>query len=358
MLPHFRPLPVWISSLFLVFLGFLTYLAWSQRTDSLIFPQIATMTMFILGLADGLMLVTLPRLHLSYGSPGLPWFFILGARLVLLFLTAIIVILVWPAFPNRQAEAYALITWWIANLSISAVAFYGMYIEPFDLQVTEIKLPGPSFLPDHPLRIIQLADLHVERTTKRERAILSRLETLRPDLIVLTGDYLNFDYNRDPRAIQDARAFLSRVHAPWGVFAIPGSRAVDLQETMRELFTGLDITVLNDQAQTLSIGSGALYLAGVQIDRSGHDRVVLSNLMQEAPSGAYRLLLYHSPDLIGAGRSASRLSARWSPSRPTGGNTPAACTTLARQRYTPAAAWVWRVCTCRAPACCARQRSW
>jgi predicted MPP superfamily phosphohydrolase len=65
-----------------------------------------------------------------------------------------------------------------------------------------------------------------------------------------------------------------------------------------EIFTGLNITVLIDQAYTLSIGEGVLYLAGVKIDRSGHDRTVLSELMQQAPAGAYSLLLYHTPDLI------------------------------------------------------------
>jgi predicted MPP superfamily phosphohydrolase len=50
----------------------------------------------------------------------------------------------------------------------------------------------------------------------------------------------------------------------------------------------------------LPVGNGVLYLAGVKIDRSGHDRTVLSELMQQAPPGAYSILLYHSPDLIEA----------------------------------------------------------
>jgi len=69
---------------------------------------------------------------------------------------------------------------------------------------------------------------------------------------------------------------------------------------MAEIFTGLEITVFNDQAQLLFIGNDELYLAGVNIDHGGNDRAVLSKLMQKAPPGAYSLLLYHSPDLIEA----------------------------------------------------------
>jgi len=301
MLRNFQPLSIWVPCILLVCALPLAYLAWLPQTESETLARIAALVILVFSLTDGFLLAALPRLNLSYGSLGLPWFLILCARIFLL----LIVILVLAGFFRLQPDLHtlytargALILWGIINLAITAVAFYGMYIEPFNLSVTEIKLSGPGFFPDRPLRILQLADLHVERLTKRENEILARLDTLRPDLIVLTGDYVNFDYAREPLAIQEARTFLSQLHAPYGVFAIPGSHLVDLPETMTEIFTGLNIIVLNDQAQTLPIGDGVLYIAGVKIDRSGRDRAILSKLMHQAPPGAYSLLLYHTPDLI------------------------------------------------------------
>jgi len=301
MLRYFQPLSYRIPYFFLLLALPATFIAWHFYTKNQVLAILAALFMLLFGLVDGIMLAALPRLHLSYGSLGLSWFLILITRIVLLL--SVILLLagltrLQPAPDNLQTARLGLTLWGIANLAISTIAFYGMYIEPFDLRVTQLKLPGPAFFSDRPLRIVQLADLHVERLTKREDEILARLETLQPDLIVLTGDYLNYDYAREPRAIQEARTFLSKLHAPQGMFAIPGSRFVDLPETMTEIFTGLEITVLTDQAQALTIGKDVLYLVGVKIDRRGHDQVVLSELMQQAPPGAYSLLLYHTPDLI------------------------------------------------------------
>lgn len=188
--------------------------------------------------------------------------------------------------------------WVVINLGASAVEYYSMYIEPINLCVSKVNLSGQVFFPDRPLRIVQLTDIHIERLTKRELEILTRLNTLHPDIIVLTGDYLNYDYKHDLNAQQEARCFLSQLHAPYGVYAIPGSTSVDLPEIMANIFVGLEITFLCDQAQIIPIGAGLIYIVGVKVDRNGRDRDVLSELMQQAPPGAYKLLLHHTPDLI------------------------------------------------------------
>jgi predicted MPP superfamily phosphohydrolase len=303
MLRYFQPLSYKIPCILLLFVLPVTFIAWQLLSKSQVLAILAALAMLLFGLMDGVLLAALPRLHLSYGSLGLPWFLILLTRIILLLIVTLPLAGLFnlqPALDTLQTARGGLILWGIVNLLISAVAFYGMYLEPFDLRVTELKFPGPAFSSGRPLRIVQLADLHVERLTKREDEILTHLSTLQPDLIVLTGDYVNYDYACEPRAIQEARTFLSQIHAPKGVYAIPGSKFVDAPETMTEIFTGLDITVLTDQAQALPVGNGVLYLAGVKIDRSGHDRTVLSELMQQAPPGAYSILLYHSPDLIEA----------------------------------------------------------
>jgi predicted MPP superfamily phosphohydrolase len=302
MLRFFQPLSYRIPYFFLLsFVTPGTFMVWQLISKRPVLAILAALTMLLFGLLDALLLAALPRLHLSYGSLGLSWFLILCVRILLLLIAIFLLaglFQIQTSWHTPKVVSGGLVLWGIANLSISAISFYGMYIEPFDLRVTEVTLTGPAFFPNRPLRILQLADLHIERLTKREREILARLDTLQPDLIVLTGDYINYDYTREPHAIQEARAFLSQLRAPFGVYAIPGSTGVDLPETMAEIFAGLDITVLYDQAQALQIGEGVLYLAGVKINHSGHDRKVLSKLMQGTPPGAYSLLLYHTPDLI------------------------------------------------------------
>jgi predicted MPP superfamily phosphohydrolase len=179
----------------------------------------------------------------------------------------------------------------VLNLSTSALAVDGFYVEPQALGVTKLTLSGPAFLPDRPLRLVHLTDLHVERLTRRERDLVARVAALQPDLIVLTGDYINQEYLNDPAARQAAREVLSQLHAPRGVYAVAGT--IDAPETMTALFDGLDITVLDNAARRLPFEGGELYLMGVT-----HSPEALQALMAQAPAGAYTLLLHHMPDLI------------------------------------------------------------
>jgi predicted MPP superfamily phosphohydrolase len=157
-------------------------------------------------------------------------------------------------------------------------------------------------IPDHlsfRLNVVQLSDLHVERTTRRERAVLDSIEALAPDLILLTGDYLNLSYVDDRRARQDTRALLRQLDAPLGVYAIAGTPVVDTEDTMTALFDGLDnIQVLDDDAVSLKVAGKTLNLIGVSNLGLERDRKSLHRLAKGLPQEDLTVLLYHTPDLI------------------------------------------------------------
>jgi hypothetical protein len=186
------------------------------------------------------------------------------------------------------------------NLGLLALVADGFYIEPQSLSVTELTVPGPALVPGRPLRIVHLTDLHIERLTQHERDLVARVAALQPDLIVLTGDYLNQEYLEDPVSRAATREVLAQFHAPQGVYAVRGT--IDPPEVMAALFNGLDITVLNDEVRRVSLAEGDLYLVGVadlQWSRGMEgDAAALQRLAQGVPSGGYTLLLYHTPDLV------------------------------------------------------------
>ncbi|MGC8875304.1 MAG: metallophosphoesterase, partial [Chloroflexia bacterium] len=173
---------------------------------------------------------------------------------------------------------------------VSIGVVYAFYIAPFDLRVThvEVALPGLA----RPVRVAQVSDLHLERTTRREAALLAALERERADLIVLTGDYLNLAFQDDPRAVQEARALLGQLRAPLGVYAVAGN--VDTPEDLRALFSGLPIELLEDRVREVP----PLYLVGVSDRGRARDGEVLRRLMSAVPEGVPAVLLYHNPDLI------------------------------------------------------------
>lgn len=179
---------------------------------------------------------------------------------------------------------------------LTGLAVYGLYFEPFDLRTTTVRLAGPVRSDGEPLRILQISDIHVERITRRERALLERVEQLKPDLIVLTGDYTNLDYIEDPQALQDTRYLLSQLSAPYGVYAVTGS--VDIPPLVDSVFDGLPVCLLQDEVALMQAGQTTLAIIGVSDEGRGRDAEALEELAQTIPADAYRLLLYHTPDLI------------------------------------------------------------
>lgn len=250
---------------------------------------------------DGLLLALLPRLGLSF-APGItqPWLLFSIGRVSLLIVA---LAGIFGFHPGRGLKL-----WTGAFLAFQgillALAFYGLYVEPFALTTTTLQVASPAFLPGRPLRLLQISDLHIEHLTRREEAILAQVQALQPDLIVLTGDYLNIDYLQDPQALRETRQFLGQLSAPFGVYAVTGTGGVDLPEIMPKLFAGLPIRLLKNETELLQLPGGTLALLGLDCCQRAEDAAQLTRLAQALPPETFSLLLYHTPDLAEAAQAA------------------------------------------------------
>jgi len=264
----------------------------------------ATLSFSSLDLA---LLKSLPVLGLSYGPARVTFIVMLVTRSAVTVTLALSfgLALAWRrwrkgrANPNQAIAPYLNVFFGV-QLFLSLCAVDGFLIEPFSIQVTHHQF---SF--DHlsaeglPLRIVHLSDPHVERTTARERKLVPLVDELQPDLILLTGDYLNLSYLGDETAQRDFYALASQLHAPYGVYAVRGS--VDSPALTERLFAGLDIVVLENESVRLDIEGQEIYLVGVACS---HDLSIdiprLDQALGGVPSDSFKILLYHSPDLIEA----------------------------------------------------------
>jgi predicted MPP superfamily phosphohydrolase len=140
--------------------------------------------------------------------------------------------------------------------------------------------------------IAQLSDLHlgVPLTYRAIRRAVAAVESARPDLIVLTGDYITYD-----RHLPLLRAALAPLAAPHGILAIFGNHDhwTDLPAITR-LLQDLGIEVLVNRHRTLAVGDAQLVIAGVDDIWDGAPD--LDAALAGAPAGAPVILLAHSPD--------------------------------------------------------------
>ncbi len=238
--------------------------------------------------SDWTMLALLPIKQRSWG-PVTP---------SLLGLTLVRTLLAWGLvwLPHTLGLGFLI----LLNLGLSIIAIYATWIEPFNLNVTHQKIHPPAWTPQRPLRLLHISDLHFEGLSPREKRLLEITQTLKPELIVFTGDYLNLSSVHDPQVHAQAREYLAQFKAPLGVYAVAGTPAVDIPELIPHIFAGLPIRWLSQEAVAIPWDGNKIWLLGM---RSTYDETqdiaTLAKLMHEhIPKGATSLLLYHTPDLM------------------------------------------------------------
>jgi predicted MPP superfamily phosphohydrolase len=150
-----------------------------------------------------------------------------------------------------------------------------------------------------PLRILHLADLHLERITRRERQLQNLIRGLQPDLILFSGDFLNLSRTFDPEAWADVRTVISEWKAPLGVFAVPGSPPVDPPQVLPHLLEGLaHIRCLHGERVTIPYRDSGIDLVGVDCTHKPFiDGPRLLAALEGAAPVRFTILLYHTPDL-------------------------------------------------------------
>lgn len=190
---------------------------------------------------------------------------------------------------------------WPINLILQIIGtglvIYGFWIEPHRILVTRQILKSPKLHPETKLRVLHLGDLHLERLTRREKQLNELIKSLRPDLILFSGDFLNLSYLHDATAQQEANRLLQEWHAPLGVFAVKGSPAVDLDESVSAVLDGLSIQLLEQESVSIPVGSDMIQITGLTCSHKPFlDFPALKQIMPQ-PAELFSILLYHSPDL-------------------------------------------------------------
>ncbi len=236
-----------------------------------------TLTILSFFVTDWILLGLLPRFKISYGPAKPP-------ALILTLLRSVGLLLPRPLILPAQLVGTALV-------------LYGFYIEPHRVRVTHQKLYSDKIHSDQPIRILHLGDLHIERETRREAELQKLVTDLAPDLILFSGDVLNLSYLKDPDAWQAARNVLRQWQAPFGVYLVTGSPAVDLPEIMPDLLKDLPLTWLKDRRVTIDIRGDELDVIGLTCTHLPHEDLPRLKKLAGRPSGHHTILLYHSPDL-------------------------------------------------------------
>ncbi len=144
-------------------------------------------------------------------------------------------------------------------------------------------------------RIVQLSDLHLDsyKSPGRLSLIVDRVNKLHPDLIVITGDFVDGDIISDELFCDS----LKRLKAPEGIISITGNHEFYAGiEYFMKLSAKLGFEVLRNQSRTIS---GSLQIVGLD-DNEGKRFSGMGPDLEAALKGCDRskpiILLRHRPE--------------------------------------------------------------
>lgn len=173
------------------------------------------------------------------------------------------------------------------------------FIEPYLLRVEQKTLAFPE-LPQgfDGLRVAFLSDIHYGPFFSADRldALVSRVNALRPDLVLLGGDYAN-DSDGAVAFFQMRPAFSARL----GVYAVPGNHDRVMPESNRDLLEGAmsaaGIVPLFNRTVPLTLSSGeTIYLSGIDDYGNGHPDA--AQAARSVRRDDFLIFLTHNPDAI------------------------------------------------------------
>jgi hypothetical protein len=161
------------------------------------------------------------------------------------------------------------------------------FLEPYRLTVEYLRLASDNLPPGRGIRIVQISDLHSDSRPRLERKIVETVARLEPEVIVFTGDAAN-----SPEGIPVFKECLRGLSAIAPTFAVRGNW--DTRAWSPDLQEGTGARELQGDGMTLDMPGGRLWICGAPVWESWWAKP----LAAQAPPGACKLFLYHSPDGI------------------------------------------------------------
>jgi predicted MPP superfamily phosphohydrolase len=180
----------------------------------------------------------------------------------------------------------ALVLHFVALCGIVCFA-YGYFIEPYKPVVETVKVYTEKFVQGK-LKIVQISDLHCEGKVRSERKVVELVNSLKPDVIVFTGDALNA-----PEGLPLFRFVMRSLNAAIGKYAVLGNYDVWYWQGL-DLFANTGFQVLNGTYVQLTKEGETFFISGVNYGYTGSVRELLKHI----PGDRFHIFLCHTPDLI------------------------------------------------------------
>jgi predicted MPP superfamily phosphohydrolase len=169
--------------------------------------------------------------------------------------------------------------------TLLACVTWGGCVEPRMLSTTRLRVEIRGLAA--PLRLVHLSDLHCDTEPGLEARVADATRAERPDLVCLTGDYLNRS-----AALPRFHELATALAAIAPCYAVRGNWEAGLR-AREELFEGTGVIELAGEAARFEARGARIVLAGLPWFAGAR----AEDALRDAPRDAPIVFLFHSPDL-------------------------------------------------------------
>ena len=181
---------------------------------------------------------------------------------------------------------------------VAAIVIWAFFIEPNRLIIRHQTIQISEWPRElSGIRIAVISDIHVGSRfidDDKLRLIVSRTNDLKPDLIVILGDYMT-GRGRDTDPPEKFSPILKELNAPLGVYSVLGNH--DWWFNGNRVITALEangIKVLEDGVTELKYQSGSFWLVGLGDLWTRPQRI--EQTISQVPEGRPIIAITHNPD--------------------------------------------------------------
>ena len=177
-----------------------------------------------------------------------------------------------------------------------AAAGYGFLFGRVEFEKSFVRMKLPRLPREfHGFRIAQLSDFHIGpfMTSSDIRHVVEMTNALKPDLIVLTGDYITWDPDTQEAAVDS----LTGLKAPLGIYGCLGNHEMmtHTEASITGLFARRDIRILRQERAPIQVGKESLNLIGVDYEVRRHHGPYDDHRVRQYLEGVKPLM---SPDQV------------------------------------------------------------
>ncbi len=170
-------------------------------------------------------------------------------------------------------------------LALMILLVVDCYAEPYWPEIARVQIKTPKWPGGRPLRLVQFGDTHSDPKARLELRLPELIQSLRPDIVVFTGDAIN---SRD--GLTNFKECLTRIAQQCPTFAVRGNWD-DWWFADTDLFGGTGVKALDGTAARFAVEGHDVWIGGAALT---HPQAI-AGIFSAAPPDAFKILLYHYP---------------------------------------------------------------